>query len=510
MSVIFKALKKIKNQQFELQHNHNNKKTINKKRNKDIILVSITKIITTFIACIAIVSVLSILIFEYFNTIKYKEFKQKKTYANHLKKKFNHGNNESLSQIKEKKHNEIAEDKRIYDELAKNEIAMNGMAESEIAINEMGKNKTVMNKMAKNEIAAMNKMAKNETVLNGMAKNETAINEMAKNEIAMNEMAKNETAMNEMAKNETAMNGMAKSETSKNETTMNVIAKNETGMNEIINKNIKSLEITFIPANSDLRSSKSNIENKEKKIIRNVDDSPENLKQIINQNNEKNIFTNTQTKKDKETINNNLSYSPKKIISKKNQIVNTDFKINPDKKNIDNKPKILNIFNNKRSHKTNSLPKEQKNFKNIKPTKEKDKTKIISEKNQIKSHDKSKSQINSAVSKIVQQVRTNIIKNNHAKVSKYLKQLENIKGENNIFVLKLKAFWHIKTGEYNIAEKLLQDVLNRNKDDFEAGINMAVIDINQNRISQARERLHNLQQVYPDNSKILNIIKALN
>jgi len=77
-------------------------------------------------------------------------------------------------------------------------------------------------------------------------------------------------------------------------------------------------------------------------------------------------------------------------------------------------------------------------------------------------------------------------------------------------LLKLKAFWHIKTGEYNIAEKLLNDVLNINKDDLEASINMAVIDINQNRINQARERLHNLQQVYPNNSKILNIIKVLN
>jgi len=429
MSVIYKALKKIKNQQYEQKHNPDNKIQIKNKKNIDIKILSITKIITTFIACLAIISVFSLLLIEYLNTVKLNKFKQKKIYANILKKQNNHKNN-NLSIIKEEKNNQIAKIERTKAE----------EANSEITNNEMTKNNTEDIIIAKNEID-----------------------------------------------------------------------KNEISNNEIMNTNIGSLEntVTFIPANTDIKNSSLDIKNKENQIIQNVDDIPKNVKQIIYQNNKKNVSqNNTKKNKDKETTYN----SSQKIISKKNQIINTDFKINPDKKNIVNKPKFLNLFNKKESHKTNSLPKKQKKFKNIKPTKEKDKdkTKIISEKNQIKSLDKSKSQINSTVSKIVQQVRTNIIKNNHAKVNKYLKQLENIKGENNIFVLKLKAFWHIKTGEYNIAEKLLQDVLNRNKDDFEAGINMAVIDINQNRISQARERLHNLQQVYPENSKILNIIKALN
>ena len=328
MSVIFKALKKIKNQQFEQQHNH--KIQINDKKNSAQNLLNVSKIITTFIACLAIVSFFSLLLITYLNTVKNKNFKQKKIYANQLKEKINHNNKELLSQIKGKKNNETAKDKRIEVEVERT-----------------------------NNIKPKNEFVNN--IIN------------------------------------------------------NEINKNDNNKNEIIDTNIRSLEniVTFIPANADIRNSYSNIQNKENKIIQNSDDTSKNLKQFIDQNNKKNIYQNiTQTKKaieTKETINNNLDYSPQKIISKNNQLNDFDIKKKPDNKYIANKPEFLNLNNNS-SRRPTSFPKKQKHLKRIKQGKEKDKTKIITEKNQIKSIEKSKSQINSTISKIVQQVRMQIKK----------------------------------------------------------------------------------------------------
>jgi len=49
-----------------------------------------------------------------------------------------------------------------------------------------------------------------------------------------------------------------------------------------------------------------------------------------------------------------------------------------------------------------------------------------------------------------------------------------LKGEDNSYVLKLKAFWRLKQNDYESAALFLNEVLGKNENDLEAGINMAI------------------------------------
>jgi Flp pilus assembly protein TadD len=84
-----------------------------------------------------------------------------------------------------------------------------------------------------------------------------------------------------------------------------------------------------------------------------------------------------------------------------------------------------------------------------------------------------------------------------------------LKGKDHRFVLKLKAFWHIKKGQYNEAYSLLQPMAEKNDVDYEAQINLAVIELNTNRHRDARIRLKKLRDAYPADNMIADLLQQL-
>ncbi len=71
--------------------------------------------------------------------------------------------------------------------------------------------------------------------------------------------------------------------------------------------------------------------------------------------------------------------------------------------------------------------------------------------------------------KIVKRIEISIIEGEIQKAEKLLEQLAAIKGEDSIYVMKLRAFFFLRTGENRPAVALLKKVLARNADDVEAG-----------------------------------------
>jgi len=65
-------------------------------------------------------------------------------------------------------------------------------------------------------------------------------------------------------------------------------------------------------------------------------------------------------------------------------------------------------------------------------------------------------------------------------------------------VLKLRAYWFMRQGDYDKAAELLSRVLKENKDDLEAGVNMAIIEIRANEITKAKKRLARLRDIYQE------------
>ena len=90
-----------------------------------------------------------------------------------------------------------------------------------------------------------------------------------------------------------------------------------------------------------------------------------------------------------------------------------------------------------------------------------------------------------------------------------LKQLESIKGKENPYVMKLRAFWCIEKGEYDRALPLLEKVAGRNEKDLEAGLNLAVLEIKANQLQAARLRLTRLSQVYPENNQVVEMLQQV-
>jgi len=113
------------------------------------------------------------------------------------------------------------------------------------------------------------------------------------------------------------------------------------------------------------------------------------------------------------------------------------------------------------------------------------------------------------ISRLVDRIHKQIKAGNISLTEKYLRELETLKGKDNIFVLKLRAFWSLNQQDYESAKKLLKKVLNTNKSDLEAGINMAIVEIKTERFQQAEERLKGLRGLYPENTAILELIEKL-
>ena len=88
-------------------------------------------------------------------------------------------------------------------------------------------------------------------------------------------------------------------------------------------------------------------------------------------------------------------------------------------------------------------------------------------------------------------------------------KLARIKGKNHPYVAKLRAYWNFQHGRYDLAETDLSMVLAANPDDFEAGINLALIEIHDQRYHEAFVRLKQLRHTYPENPQIADLIKRL-
>lgn len=88
-------------------------------------------------------------------------------------------------------------------------------------------------------------------------------------------------------------------------------------------------------------------------------------------------------------------------------------------------------------------------------------------------------------------------------------KLARIKGKNHPYVAKLRAYWNFQRGRYDLAEADLNKVIAANPDDFEAGINLALIEIHDQRYHEAMARLKQLRNTYPENPQIADLIKRL-
>jgi Coatomer epsilon subunit len=116
---------------------------------------------------------------------------------------------------------------------------------------------------------------------------------------------------------------------------------------------------------------------------------------------------------------------------------------------------------------------------------------------------------NAKIARLVTDIQREMDRGDKDRIEKLFNELAVIRGQNNSYVLKLKAVWHLRNQEYEDASDLLKTVLSRNGRDLEAGLNMAIVEINTGKEKDAYRRLETLQQTYPDNIRLAEILQDL-
>ena len=113
------------------------------------------------------------------------------------------------------------------------------------------------------------------------------------------------------------------------------------------------------------------------------------------------------------------------------------------------------------------------------------------------------------INRLVSKIEESITKGHMDNAKAHIDKLARLKGEQDSYVLKLRAFWHMCQGDFKAPASLLAAVLAKEQDDLEAGINMAIVEIKTDRLDKARKRLEKLREIYPANSFIEEIIQKM-
>ena len=116
---------------------------------------------------------------------------------------------------------------------------------------------------------------------------------------------------------------------------------------------------------------------------------------------------------------------------------------------------------------------------------------------------------NAQIASLVKKIQKSMSTGSNTQTEKLLDQLTRLKGKKDSYVLKLRAFYHIRQCNYNLAASLLNKVLKKNKNDLEAGVNMAILEIKTGQLTEAKNRLYRLSDIYPYNTRIPELIQKL-
>ncbi|MEJ2038639.1 MAG: tetratricopeptide repeat protein [Desulfosarcinaceae bacterium] len=111
--------------------------------------------------------------------------------------------------------------------------------------------------------------------------------------------------------------------------------------------------------------------------------------------------------------------------------------------------------------------------------------------------------INRLVGRIERAIQTS------AQTDAMMAELSRLKGADSDYVMKLKAFQLMKSGDHDRAEALLKRVLSANETDLEAGFNLAVIEVRTGRNVRAVSRLKQLRNLYPGDERIEDLLRKI-
>lgn len=134
---------------------------------------------------------------------------------------------------------------------------------------------------------------------------------------------------------------------------------------------------------------------------------------------------------------------------------------------------------------------------------------FVREKEKIRLEKLKKTQKVSEMAMLSDQLEDAIAKNDEASITRLFQQLFEQNKAHSSYVLNLKAYKAITEKKYGAARRLLNKVLEKDQANFDAGINMAIIEIRSKEFKKAQKRLLQLKERYPSKSIIDDLLEQL-
>lgn len=90
-----------------------------------------------------------------------------------------------------------------------------------------------------------------------------------------------------------------------------------------------------------------------------------------------------------------------------------------------------------------------------------------------------------------------------------LQELENLLGKDSYYILNLTAYFHIQNNDLDEAREILDQILQQDATDLDAGLNMIVVLCRQGKLKPASRRINALLDYYPANPTLLHFKQQL-
>ncbi|MCD4755070.1 MAG: tetratricopeptide repeat protein [Deltaproteobacteria bacterium] len=113
------------------------------------------------------------------------------------------------------------------------------------------------------------------------------------------------------------------------------------------------------------------------------------------------------------------------------------------------------------------------------------------------------------ISRLISRIEKSMAVNDMDSAKDLIDQLALLKGEENIYVMNIRAFCYMRQGDLDAAASILTEVLEKDQNALDAGINMAVIEIKTNQLEEAQERLAKLREIYHNNQTVRDLIEKV-
>ncbi len=115
-----------------------------------------------------------------------------------------------------------------------------------------------------------------------------------------------------------------------------------------------------------------------------------------------------------------------------------------------------------------------------------------------------KKNFNPAIQTLNRELQQSIAQHDFAAGHEILKKLEGFLGADSIYILKLKAYFHLQNNQFESAHRILVRVLENDVTDLEAGLNMIVVLVQRGEIKAAQRQIDFLLNYYPENQSLLH------